>query len=164
MDETDHSGRIVVRPAQADEADALTDISMRSKAHWGYDDAFMAQCVESLRVDIPEIEAGRVIVAEGPEGLLGVMGWAPLEAGRPDEPDWEISHLFVDPSAMGRGVGRLLFEEGIVRIRTLGCNVLEILSDPEAKAFYERMGATPVGDAPSDAIPGRRLPLLQYTL
>jgi hypothetical protein len=41
---------------------------------------------------------------------------------------------------------------------------LAILSDPNAAPFYERMGAVPAGDAPSDAIPGRRLPLLHLDL
>jgi hypothetical protein len=30
-----------IRPARAGEADALTALALRSKAHWGYDAAFM---------------------------------------------------------------------------------------------------------------------------
>ena len=41
---------------------------------------------------------------------------------------------------------------------------MAILADPNAAPFYERMGARFVSHAPSDAIPGRTLPLYEYDL
>jgi hypothetical protein len=41
---------------------------------------------------------------------------------------------------------------------------LLILSDPFAEAFYARLGAVRIGEGPSDAIPGRLLPLLEYAI
>jgi hypothetical protein len=41
---------------------------------------------------------------------------------------------------------------------------MAILADPNAAPFYERMGARLVSQAPSDAIPGRMLPLYEYDL
>ena len=41
---------------------------------------------------------------------------------------------------------------------------LTILSDPYAAGFYERNGARLIGEAPSDAIPGRSLPLYEIKL
>ena len=41
---------------------------------------------------------------------------------------------------------------------------MPILADPNAAPFYERMGARFVSQAPSDAIPGRTLPLYEYDL
>ena len=41
---------------------------------------------------------------------------------------------------------------------------MAILADPNAVPFYERMGARFVSHAPSDAIPGRTLPLYEYDL
>jgi hypothetical protein len=38
------------------------------------------------------------------------------------------------------------------------------LADPNAAGFYERSGAVRVGEAPSDAVPGRRLPLYEIRL
>ena len=48
--------------------------------------------------------------------------------------------------------------------RRRGAKRLTILADPYAAAFYERHGARPVGEAPSDAIPGRLLPLYEVAL
>jgi hypothetical protein len=41
---------------------------------------------------------------------------------------------------------------------------MTILADPNAARFYERMGARFLRNAPSDAIPGRSLPLYEYDL
>ena len=40
----------------------------------------------------------------------------------------------------------------------------QLIADPNAAAFYERVGATFVRNEPSDAIPGRLLPLYEYDL
>jgi N-acetylglutamate synthase-like GNAT family acetyltransferase len=61
-------------------------------------------------------------------------------------------------------VGRKLFEAIIARIAAEGARKLVILADPHAEEFYRRMGAKRVGDAPSESIPGRRLPLLEFEI
>ena len=45
-----------------------------------------------------------------------------------------------------------------------GARRLTILADPHAAAFYERLGARWLRNAPSDAIPGRTLPFYEYDL
>ena len=80
------------------------------------------------------------------------------------EPDGELGMMFVDPPAMGRGAGRALFAAAVALARRLGARSMPILADPNAAPFYERMGARFVSHAPSDAIPGRTLPLYEYDL
>ena len=41
---------------------------------------------------------------------------------------------------------------------------LTILADPNAAGFYERNDAVRIGEAPSDAVPGRLLPLYEARL
>jgi GNAT superfamily N-acetyltransferase len=146
---------VAVRGARPGEAAALTALSVRSKAHWGYDDAFMKASQASLTVSDADIAGGRVLVAERAGLLFGVARV---------EPDGELGLMFVDPLAMNRGVGRALFEAAVVLARRLGARRMAILADPNAAAFYERMGARFVAHAPSDAIPGRTLPLYEYDL
>ena len=45
-----------------------------------------------------------------------------------------------------------------------GAEWLTILADPNAAGFYERNGAVRIGEAPSDAGPGRLLPLYEVRL
>lgn len=154
-------GTLHIRCPEADEAEVLTRLCVRSKAHWGYDDDFMRLSRPGLTVTPEMIAEGRVLVAEDPDD--GVLGVASLEA-MPETAQYDLALMFVAPEAMGRGVGRLLFDGVVDWLRARGGHRLEILADPNAAPFYERMGAIGIGDAPSDAIPGRRLPLYEYLL
>jgi hypothetical protein len=57
-----------IRPARIGEAAALSDLCIRSKAVWGYDEWFMAQAREALQVSVEEIAAGDVWVATAADG------------------------------------------------------------------------------------------------
>jgi len=150
---------IAVRPARRGEAESLTALCLRSKAHWGYDDAFLRLCVPSLTVREEDIAAGRVLVAaEGdgaPLALVSVLG-----AGK----TVELQEMFVDPPAIGRGLGRTMFEAAVTLARALGARRMTILADINAAPFYERMGARFLAHVPSDAIPGRTLPFYEVDL
>ncbi len=152
---------ITIRPARAEEADRLSDICRRAKAHWGYDAAFMVASDEALTITPAMIARGRVLVAESAEHeILGVASAEPLAAIGA----FDLGHMFVEPDAMGTGVGRKLFEAIVVLVAAEGGKKLVILADPNAEEFYRRVGAKCLGDAPSDSIPGRRLPLLEFEI
>jgi GNAT superfamily N-acetyltransferase len=148
-----------VRQAEAGEAQALTALCLRSKAHWGYDAEFMRLCVPSLTVGEDTIAEGRVLVAT--DDSSQVIGTASVLR---DGDDAELGLMFVDPAAIGGGIGRALFDEAVGLARRLGYRRMTILADVNAAPFYERMGARFLRNAPSDAIPGRTLPLYEYDL
>ena len=153
--------KIEVRPARAEEAGRLTEICRRAKAHWGYDEAFMAASREALTITPEMIARGRVLAAEHANGeVIGVATAEPLAPTG----TFDLGHMFVDPGAMGTGAGRKLFEAIVALITAEGAQKLVILADPHAEEFYLRVGAKRVGDAPSDSIPGRRLPLLEFEI
>jgi GNAT superfamily N-acetyltransferase len=149
---------IAVRSARAGEAASLTALCVRSKAHWGYDAAFMRLCVPALTVHEADIAAGRVLVATddgSPLALAEVLG---------EGDTVELQEMFVDPPAIGRGLGRLMFEQAVAKARALGARRMTILADVNAAPFYERMGARFLRTEPSDAIPGRTLPFYEVDL
>jgi adenylate cyclase len=127
---------------------------------WGYDDAFMALTSAALSVREAEIEAGDVWVAEAGGCLAGVVALGP--AAEPDALD--LAKLFIAPGWLRRGIGRALLAYAVAEAGRRGARRLTILSDPNAAGFYERSGATRIGEAPSDAVPGRALPLYEMRL
>jgi GNAT superfamily N-acetyltransferase len=153
--------QITIRLAREAEAAALSALCFRSKAHWGYGEEFMARSRASLTITPDFIATGRVFVAE-PEGCapLGVASVAPLAEDR----TYDLVHLFIEPSAMQKGVGKLLFEAAANKARADGARRLVIQSDPHAVGFYRRLGAKDAGEAPSDSVPGRMLPMLHFEL
>ena len=68
--------------------------------------------------------------------------------------------LFVDPAAIGTGVGRALLIDALTVARTAGLDALLIESDPDAEPFYRSHGAEPAGTRTSVST-GRELPLLR---
>ncbi len=148
---------ILVRKAKTGEGKNLTALCVRSKAHWGYDAAFMKKSASALLVSEADIAAGRVLVAFDAAGrTIGVA------CVRPEGETADLDVMFVDPPAIGSGAGRVLFEAAVALARALGSRRMTILADPNAAAFYERMGAHFLHNAPSDAIPGRTLPIYEY--
>ena len=148
-----------VRNARPGEAGSITALCLRSKAHWGYDAEFMRLCVPSLTVKEEAIAEGRVLVAtDGSGRTLGTVS-----VGR-DGDDAELALMFVEPSAIGGGTGRLLFEAAVALARELGYRRMTILAEVNAAPFYERLGARFLRNEPSDAIPGRVLPFYEYDL
>lgn len=150
---------VTVRPARRGEAAGLTAICLRSKAHWGYDAEFMRLSTPAITVAEADIEAGHVLV--GCDASGEAVG---LVRVKPEGEAAELGLMFVDPPAIGSGAGRILFEAAVVLARQLGAKRMVILADPNAAAFYERMGARFLRNEPSDAIPGRTLPFYDYDL
>jgi GNAT superfamily N-acetyltransferase len=132
---------------------------VRSKAHWGYDAEFMRLSWRSLQIDPTAITEGRVCVAvDENDQPLGVVDCAFLGD------DVDLMHLFVEPGVLGRGIGRALFAIAVEWARAQQRRTLLIASDPNAVGFYRRLGAVDAGWVPSEAIPGRVLPLLEYAV
>lgn len=147
--------RPVIRAARAGEAALLSALALRSKGHWGYDADFLAACREELTLAEDELGARRTRVAEMDGEILGL---STLE-GTP--PVGELGMLFVEPAAIGRGVGRLLMEDVLEQAHAAGFTRLRIDADPSAEPFYLAAGAVRVGEVPSASVPGRVLPLLE---
>ncbi|POM25185.1 Acetyltransferase (GNAT) family protein [Actinomadura rubteroloni] len=134
-----------VRAARPDEAEALSALVLRSKAHWGYDAAFLAACRDELRLRPGDVAARRAVVAERDGTVAGV---ATLDG---DPPDGELGLLFVEPRALRTGVGRLLYRHVLAEAGRQGFARVTVRSDPHAAGFYRAMGAEPA--APDAGLP-----------
>ncbi|MFE6844952.1 GNAT family N-acetyltransferase [Streptomyces sp. NPDC057686] len=128
---------VKLRVAGAGEAEALTALVLRSKAYWGYDEEFLASCAHELRIRAGEVARRRIVVAD--DTAAGrVLGLASLEGTAPVA---RLGLLFVEPEAIGRGVGRRLYRDALRRAAELGFRRLLIDADPHAAGFYRAMGA-----------------------
>ncbi|WP_458247316.1 GNAT family N-acetyltransferase [Streptomyces sp. MAI_2237] len=142
---------ISIRPAREEEAALLTDLALRSKAHWGYDPEFLASCREELTLRSTELAARRTAVAAHHGRIVGFTTFE----GEP--PRGVLGMMFVDPDVIGQGIGRMLFNQVAQTAKVLGFTEFTIDADPNAEPFYEAMGGVAVGRVPSGSIPGRTL-------
>jgi membrane protease YdiL (CAAX protease family)/N-acetylglutamate synthase-like GNAT family acetyltransferase len=147
-----------LRAARRDEARLLSELALRSKGHWGYDQAFLDACRAELTLTPEDVETRRVTVAERDRQVVGFYALAG------DPPEGTLADLFVAPERIGTGVGRALWEHAMVAARTLGFERLTLEADPGAEPFYLAMGAHRIGSVPSGSIPGRFIPLLEVPI
>lgn len=152
---------VAIRAARQEEAALLSDLALRSKAHWGYDEAFIDACREELSIDPERLDDARYRcgVALRDDAIIGFYALARLS----DE-ECELEALFVEPSAIGTGVGRLLMLHAIDAARTLGQSRMIIQGDPNASDFYVAAGGRQIGCRESGSISGRLLPLFEISL
>jgi GNAT superfamily N-acetyltransferase len=149
---------IELRAARQNELPSLSALCLRSKAVWGYSDAFMIACRAELTLVPDELKSTHVQVAERDTILAGMAQIKVIDT------DADLLKLFVEPALLRSGVGSLLFEWATARAKSLGAVRMAIEADPGAAPFYERMGARYAGFAPSQSIPGRLLPRMLLEL
>lgn len=146
----------------ADEISALalmiTDLALRSKGYWGYDNDFLEACRDELTCTPQDCTSGDLFVGRVGADLVG-FGMVRGGGGQA-----ELSALFVDLPWIGRGVGRRLLDHAHQLARHRGARRLGLDADPGAEAFYLRHRARRVGSSPSGSIPGRVLPRLEFDL
>lgn len=152
---------IEIRNAVPNEAEHLSNIAMRSKAYWGYSDAFLDRCREELSVQPFDIEDSNFQYSVG---ILKneIAGFYAIK--RVSQSAFELDALFVEPKHIGTGIGRALMDHAKKRVLGLGGQVLTIQSDPNAESFYRAAGGILTGTRESGSIRGRYLPVFEILL
>ena len=161
-----------IRRARADEAvdlaPILTDLSRRSKAHWGYDPDLLRRWADDLSIGPEDVERDAVLVAEVGEEPGRIAGFARVAEGTKPAitgpAPAQLKDLWVEPAEVGSGIGRALFAAACEVARTLPADQLLIVADPNPEGFYLRMGARRIGEEASEVVDGRRLPILLLDL
>ncbi|MDT7710222.1 MAG: hypothetical protein QOG20_5829 [Pseudonocardiales bacterium] len=146
----------VLRRARPDEAGVLAALAVRSKGHWPYPAAFLDRFARTLGLTPEVVAANEVHVLERDGRVCGFSTL--LLRGELAV----LDDLWLDPAEIGRGSGRLLFEDAAARAAALGARTLEWEAEPHAVGFYERMGGVTAGWADSPL--GRRLPVMRLVL
>jgi GNAT superfamily N-acetyltransferase len=147
-----------IRQARPDECSALTELAMRSKAHWGYDAEFMAKVRADLEV-IPEkfMPGFHVYILKIENEMIGFYSLR-----RVDAETATLEDLFIEPKHIGHGYGKQLWDHSLRVAQSIGYGKLTLISDPYAEPFYAKLGAVRVGEIESNAVAGRMLPLMKY--
>ncbi len=147
---------VVVLPADIADVAILKSIAIAAKAHWGYPQALLDAWAHS------EIITADMILRDAVFGVHiddVIVAWYRLRV----EYDFAVlEDLWVLPAHMGRGLGRQLFQHAVEQAKQLGIPRIELDADPNAQAFYERMGCQKVGETRSEW--GRMIPHMRLRL
>lgn len=147
-----------IRKASVYDAPALTQLALRSKRAWGYDDVFIARIMDDMIVHGDYLRHEHGLVAEERGSILGYA------IMRTEDDTAILRDLFIEPAYFKRGIGSKLFAKCVEIARKHSLKRLSLESDPNATEFYERMGMHVAGSVPSSAGNGRTLPLMEMEL
>jgi GNAT superfamily N-acetyltransferase len=150
---------MILRPPNLDELPALSDMCARSKASWNYDETMLDAFRNELTLTADDLESDAIIVAEDRRGIAGLA-----ELSLAADKTCHLDKLFVEPTRLGEGTGKMLYVWACRYAQGLGATEMVIEADPDAAPFYQYMGAEPAGVAESGSIPGRYLPRLIHRL
>lgn len=147
---------VTIRRAIPEEAATLTQIALDAKRYWGYPEHWIQHWESDLTISSDFIREHHVYVADD-EGEI--RGFYALCLG---DSKAELEHMWVTPAGIGTGIGKELFLDAMERAAALNVNAVELSADPNAAGFYNRMGATQIGETDS-VIDGqvRKLPRMK---
>ena len=132
-----------IRKASSEEA-GLTQIAHDAKRYWGYPEHWIKHWQADLTISPEFIANNDVYVAEQEGELLGFYALIVRENKA------ELDHMWVAPKHVGSGVGKELFINAMQRAAGQNVSEVQISSDPHAAGFYQKMGATRVGEVASE--------------
>ncbi|MGH4123474.1 MAG: GNAT family N-acetyltransferase [Clostridium sp.] len=147
-----------LRSAKAEEYEILTNIAIRSELYWGYDCDYIEEFKSVYKVTEEFINNNSTFVIEKAENIIGFYGVLV------ENNETYLEYLFVEPEYINKGYGKLLWNHMVENCDKNGIKGFSIVTSPQAKEFYIKMGAMQVGEVESLVKKGRKIPLLTYTL
>lgn len=145
-----------IREAKLDEVEILTNLAARSEAYWGFDNEYMDKFKVMYRVTKEFININSTFVIEEDNRVIGFYSIL-FEDNKNS-----LEYFFIEPEFIGEGYGKLLWNHMITIGTRLCIKQIEIVTSPEAKEFYIKMGAIEVGIVESIVKKGRIIPKLLY--
>jgi molybdenum cofactor cytidylyltransferase len=147
-----------LRRATKADADAMSALALRSKAHWGYGAATMDAWRGALHVDPESLSSRYGYVAMVRDAMVAFYVIDPGEGA------WTLDDLWVDPDFMGQGIGSTLMRHALATAWENGAQLVTVDADPNAEAFYVACGAVRVGEvaAPIEGDDARVRPQLEF--
>ena len=156
--------------ATVNDAVELTELTMRSKAFWGYSPIQIEGWRDELTITPNYIQFNQVVkliseelIKDAVESKVKgkVLGYyafriAPAKVAK-------LDFLFIEPDQVGQGYGQILLDNCIDRLKDYDVERIVLDADPNAEKFYIENGFIAIGQLPS-SIENRFLPIMERRL
>lgn len=147
-----------IEKANSKDDEILTEITKKSKAHWGYSDEQMKIWSELLTIPQEYIQTKSVyklLIAHKTVGYYAFF----FE----DEYTIKLDNLFILPEYIGKGFGRVLMNDFLTIIKKTKATKISLDSEPNAEMFYTKLGFVRVGQI-ATSIKDRYLPIMELNI
>lgn len=148
----------IIRKAKDEEANCLSNLAIKSEAYWGYDKNYMESFRSNYRVTEEFINQNPTYLIEDNKIILGFYGFMI------NNKVVLLEYLYVESDSIGHGYGKILWNHMINICKRKDIKKVELVTSPQSKDFYIKMGAKTVGQVKSIVVKGRRIPKLIYNI
>lgn len=149
---------VTISRASVKDAKLLASLEVRSESYWGYDNDFMDRFKNIYLITEDFILNNPTYILKDDEIIIGFYG---LLIG---EEETSLEYLFIEPQHIGKGYGKALWNHALEEYKRLGIREFTIITSPDARGFYLRMGATIYKEVDSLISEGHKTPKLIYRL
>lgn len=136
----------------------LTEITKKSKAYWGYSNEQMEECSNLLTIKEEYIKNNEVYRLLINNSTVAYYSYFSI-----NENTVKLDNLFVLPDEIGKGYGKLLMKDFILKIKQNKTKRIILDADPNAQKFYESFSFTKIGQIET-SIQNRFLPIMKLKL
>lgn len=147
-----------ITKSTTEDNEILTEITKKSKAFWGYSDEQMKNWSELLTITKRYIETNNVYKLLDNDLIVGYYSYVYL-----NKKEVKLDNLFVLPNYIGTGLGKLLMNNFLDRIKNTEIEKIILDSEPNTEKFYEYFGFQKVGQIET-SIKNRYLPIMVLIL
>ena len=136
----------------------LTNIAIVSKKHWNYSDELMNLWKDDLTITPDFIKENYVFhIQNNNDEIIGFYAFIVHEK------QIILDSLFILPEEIGKGLGRILMNDFLEKIKKFKPENSIVEADPNAENFYKKFGFETI-DYKSTKIKGRFLPIMKLNL
>lgn len=147
-----------IREAKPDEFLDLNELAANSEAHWGYDEVFLNEFRTFYAINAEYLSENPTYVYLRDNQIVAF--YSLVLKGR----FCELEYFYVRSDFIGKGIGAALWDHMLKRCSLLEIEVITLVTNPEAKGFYEKMGAIHSGEIASFLKKDRLIPKFYYKL
>ena len=136
----------------------LTELTKTSKAYWGYSEEQIQQWNVFLTITKEYIETNSVYKLIEKGIIVGYYSYFSS-----DKTTVTLDNLFLLPNYIRTGLGKLLMNDFINRIKSENYNRIILNSEPHAEYFYQKIGFIKIGEFET-SIKNRFMPIMEMNL
>lgn len=147
-----------IRKALEEDARELTRIAFAAKRYWNYPEEYYKVWEAELTITPAYISNNDVFLAV--DGAGKIIGFYSVVEWRDNI---YLDHIFIDTRFLKQGIGSNLMKHLIKMQQEKGVETINILVDPNAAGFYDKIRAEFIKYVQSN-IAGREIPLYRIKL
>ncbi len=147
---------ICIRPAEKNESGELTELAIKSEAYWGYESDMMEKFKEIYKITEEFLSQHTTFVLSDDDRIIGF--YALLIS----QPENSLESFYIDSKSIGKGYGKVMCEHMKNYCKSTGIKEISLVTSPQVKKFYEKMGAVYVTEVDSLIKKGRIIPKLKF--